>query len=42
MNWANRLTISRLVLTILFVAMLNLTWGYGAHRGASSFSCSPA
>ncbi|HMJ05206.1 MAG TPA: CDP-diacylglycerol--glycerol-3-phosphate 3-phosphatidyltransferase [Chthoniobacterales bacterium] len=28
MNWANRLTISRLVLTILFVAMLNLSWGY--------------
>lgn len=28
MNWANRLTISRLVLTILFVAMLNLNWGY--------------
>ena len=28
MNWANRLTISRLVLTILFVAMLNLSWDY--------------
>jgi CDP-diacylglycerol--glycerol-3-phosphate 3-phosphatidyltransferase len=28
MNWANRLTISRLVLTILFVAMLNSTWIY--------------
>ena len=28
MNWANRLTISRLVLTILFVAMLNLNWDY--------------
>src|ERR1700716_3841449 len=28
MNWANRLTISRLVLTILFVAMLNLSWSY--------------
>jgi len=28
MNWANRLTISRLVLTILFVAMLNCTWHY--------------
>src|SRR5256885_4621982 len=28
MNWANRLTISRLVLTVLFVAMLNLSWGY--------------
>ena len=30
MNWANRLTISRLVLTILFVAMLNLSWGYAS------------
>jgi CDP-diacylglycerol---glycerol-3-phosphate 3-phosphatidyltransferase len=29
MNWANRLTVSRLVLTILFVAALNSTWGYG-------------
>jgi CDP-diacylglycerol--glycerol-3-phosphate 3-phosphatidyltransferase len=29
MNWANRLTVSRLVLTILFVATLNSTWGYG-------------
>jgi CDP-diacylglycerol--glycerol-3-phosphate 3-phosphatidyltransferase len=29
MNWANRLTISRLVLTILFVAALNSTWLYG-------------
>ena len=28
MNWANRLTISRLVLTILFVAALNSSWGY--------------
>ena len=28
MNWANRLTISRLVLTVLFVAMLNLSWSY--------------
>jgi CDP-diacylglycerol--glycerol-3-phosphate 3-phosphatidyltransferase len=28
MNWANRLTISRLVLTVLFVAMLNYTWTY--------------
>jgi CDP-diacylglycerol---glycerol-3-phosphate 3-phosphatidyltransferase len=30
MNWANRLTISRLVLTILFVAALNSTWVYGS------------
>lgn len=29
MNWANRLTVSRLVLTILFVASLNSTWVYG-------------
>ena len=29
MNWANRLTISRLVLTILFVMALNTTWSYG-------------
>jgi CDP-diacylglycerol--glycerol-3-phosphate 3-phosphatidyltransferase len=29
MNWANRLTVSRLILTILFVAALNSTWVYG-------------
>jgi CDP-diacylglycerol--glycerol-3-phosphate 3-phosphatidyltransferase len=29
MNWANRLTISRLALTILFVAALNSSWVYG-------------
>src|SRR5258708_39476621 len=29
MNWANRLTLSRLVLTILFVASLNSSWEYG-------------
>ena len=28
MNWANRLTVSRLVLTIVFVAMLNCNWAY--------------
>lgn len=28
MNWANRLTISRLVLTVLFVATLNWDWPY--------------
>lgn len=28
MNWANRLTVSRLVLTILFVATLNWDWPY--------------
>jgi len=28
MNWANRLTISRLALTILFVAALNSSWSY--------------
>ncbi len=29
MNWANRLTISRLLLTILFVIALNSSWHYG-------------
>jgi len=29
MNWANRLTLSRLVLTILFVGALNSSWQYG-------------
>lgn len=29
MNWANRLTLSRLVLTILFVMALNSQWQYG-------------
>src|SRR6266850_225042 len=29
MNWANRLTLSRLGLTILFVAALNSSWQYG-------------
>ena len=29
MNWANRLTLSRLVLTILFVVALNSQWEYG-------------
>jgi CDP-diacylglycerol--glycerol-3-phosphate 3-phosphatidyltransferase len=29
MNWANRLTLSRLVLTILFVVALNSSWAYG-------------
>lgn len=29
MNWANRLTIGRLGLTILFVAALNTRWDYG-------------
>lgn len=29
MNWANRLTLSRLVLTILFVVALNSQWQYG-------------
>ena len=28
MNWANRLTISRLVMTVLFVAALNWNWPY--------------
>jgi CDP-diacylglycerol---glycerol-3-phosphate 3-phosphatidyltransferase len=30
MNWANRLTLSRLVLTILFVAALNSSWRYAS------------
>jgi CDP-diacylglycerol--glycerol-3-phosphate 3-phosphatidyltransferase len=29
MNWANRLTLGRLALTILFVAALNSSWQYG-------------
>ena len=29
MNWANRLTLSRLLLTILFVIALNSSWAYG-------------
>ena len=29
MNWANRLTVSRLVMTILFVVVLNSSWRYG-------------
>jgi len=29
MNWANRLTLSRLFLTVLFVAALNSQWQYG-------------
>jgi CDP-diacylglycerol--glycerol-3-phosphate 3-phosphatidyltransferase len=29
MNWANRLTLSRLVLTVVFVAALSSSWQYG-------------
>ncbi len=29
MNWANRLTLSRLLLTVAFVAALNSSWQYG-------------
>jgi CDP-diacylglycerol---glycerol-3-phosphate 3-phosphatidyltransferase len=29
MNWANRLTLSRLLLTIVFVVALNSSWRYG-------------
>ncbi len=29
MNWANRLTLSRLLLTVIFVAALNSAWQYG-------------
>src|SRR5436190_4788441 len=28
MNWANRITLSRLLLTVLFVVALNSSWGY--------------
>ena len=37
MNWANRLTVSRLVLTILFVAALNSTWVYGRTAALTFF-----
>jgi CDP-diacylglycerol--glycerol-3-phosphate 3-phosphatidyltransferase len=30
MNWANRLTLSRLALTVLFVAALNSSWEYAS------------
>src|ERR1700692_3901788 len=29
MNWANRITLSRLALTVLFVVSLNSSWQYG-------------
>ncbi len=29
MNWANRITLSRLLLTVLFVIALNSSWPYG-------------
>src|SRR5438045_8855109 len=29
MNWANRLTLSRLLLTVVFVLALNSSWQYG-------------
>src|ERR1700746_1047143 len=29
MNWANRITLSRLALTVIFVAALNSSWQYG-------------
>jgi CDP-diacylglycerol---glycerol-3-phosphate 3-phosphatidyltransferase len=37
MNWANRLTVSRLVLTILFVAALNSAWIYAGTAALSIF-----
>lgn len=37
MNWANRLTVSRLVLTILFVAALNSSWNYASTTALSIF-----
>ena len=38
MNWANRLTLSRLLLTILFVVALNSSWAYGRTAALDSFS----
>jgi CDP-diacylglycerol--glycerol-3-phosphate 3-phosphatidyltransferase len=37
MNWANRLTVSRLVLTILFVAALNSSWTYASTTALTIF-----
>jgi CDP-diacylglycerol--glycerol-3-phosphate 3-phosphatidyltransferase len=37
MNWANRLTLSRLVLTILFVVALNSSWEYGRTAALALF-----
>jgi CDP-diacylglycerol---glycerol-3-phosphate 3-phosphatidyltransferase len=37
MNWANRLTISRLLLTILFVVTLNSSWAYGRTAALALF-----
>jgi CDP-diacylglycerol--glycerol-3-phosphate 3-phosphatidyltransferase len=37
MNWANRLTVSRLVLTILFVAALNSSWVYASTTALTIF-----
>jgi CDP-diacylglycerol--glycerol-3-phosphate 3-phosphatidyltransferase len=37
MNWANRLTVSRLVLTILFVAALNSSWVYASTMALTIF-----
>jgi CDP-diacylglycerol--glycerol-3-phosphate 3-phosphatidyltransferase len=37
MNWANRLTLGRLVLTILFVISLSTSWTYGRTAGLILF-----
>ena len=37
MNWANRLTLGRLVLTILFVISLSTSWAYGRTAGLVLF-----
>jgi CDP-diacylglycerol---glycerol-3-phosphate 3-phosphatidyltransferase len=37
MNWANRLTLGRLVLTILFVISLSTSWAYGRTAGLILF-----
>ncbi|MDQ6810091.1 MAG: CDP-diacylglycerol--glycerol-3-phosphate 3-phosphatidyltransferase [Verrucomicrobiota bacterium] len=38
MNWANRLTLGRLALTILFVAALNSSWRYGHTAALAIFA----
>ena len=37
MNWANRLTLGRLVLTVLFVIALSTRWGYGRTAALALF-----
>jgi CDP-diacylglycerol---glycerol-3-phosphate 3-phosphatidyltransferase len=42
MNWANRLTLGRLGLTILFVIALNSTWGFGHTAALALFAVAGA